>query len=181
MYKLSSVSPQPLPLDFVDIGPQLLHLAKFVNGPGDTPMLTPLSVQQSLNSALEYLKSQSGSQTRATIPEIPDTSEPSVIIKQSTNVVINRVTTLQILQVSCWIHAGISGNLFGRVVPSARVTLSICEYSTASQFYFRVEIHIPSLTAKLQHTRIISYTRPQNLIRKLRVHQGYTASISPAP
>ncbi|KAF8182256.1 hypothetical protein K438DRAFT_2166815 [Mycena galopus ATCC 62051] len=95
---ISSASPRPHPLDFVDIGPQLLRLAKFVNGPGDTPMLTPLSVQQSLNSALEYLESQSGSQRSATVPGIPDTSELSdITVKRSTNIAINRVTTLQIL------------------------------------------------------------------------------------
>jgi hypothetical protein len=84
----------PSPPHLVDIRPQLLRLATFVNG--TTLLHAPLPVQRSLDSALQFLESLPDSEPRPTLHGTPAT-DPLSQVKRSTSVAINRVTTLEIL------------------------------------------------------------------------------------
>jgi hypothetical protein len=84
----------PSPHNLVDIRPQLLRLATFMNG--TTSFHAPPPVQRGLDSALQYLESLPGPEIQATLPRNPAT-DPSPPLKRSTNVAINRITTLEIL------------------------------------------------------------------------------------
>jgi hypothetical protein len=83
-------------LNGVDIRPQLLHLAKFLNT--SAALHAPRSVQQNLESVLKYLESCPNTHVQeAIVPVIPDTSESTSPIKRRTHVAINRITTLECL------------------------------------------------------------------------------------
>ncbi|KAJ7019408.1 hypothetical protein C8F04DRAFT_335710 [Mycena alexandri] len=81
-----------------DIRPQILRLTAFLNG-GGTIEATPL-IQQNLSSALAYLEE---TQQDLTSPEtsVPPVAIPPALqcleVKWSTNIKINRITTLEVL------------------------------------------------------------------------------------
>lgn len=81
----------------LDIRPQLSRLSAFLSG--NDPINAPSSIQENLHSVLEYLEARQGlpsSRALITIPPTPHTPD-SMLVKQLTNVKINRITTLQVL------------------------------------------------------------------------------------
>jgi hypothetical protein len=81
----------------LDIRPQLSRLSAFLNG--NEPINAPPFIQENLHSVLEYLEAREdlpSSRALITIPPVPHTPD-SMLVKRSTNVKINRITTLQVL------------------------------------------------------------------------------------
>lgn len=93
-----SQSSRPTVSGLFNVRPQLLRLANLLDG-ATSALDAPSWVQQHLDSALAYLdRSELANSTSATShPDIPDTSDVSLPFKQSTNVAINRITTLEVL------------------------------------------------------------------------------------
>lgn len=95
--------PTPLPsrdhsVLLTDIRPQLLELSAFLSG--NDSIEAPPFIQQNLDSVLEYLETRRASPSPTTpviIPHIPHTSDSITAVKRSTNVKINRITTLEVL------------------------------------------------------------------------------------
>ncbi|KAJ6467649.1 hypothetical protein C8R47DRAFT_1303282 [Mycena vitilis] len=87
---------QPPSNDLVDIRPQLSRLTGFP----DSKALVPRSIQENLDTVLQYLESKQ-ELGRATIPsissQISTASDSTIPPKRTTNVAINRITTLEVL------------------------------------------------------------------------------------
>ncbi|KAJ6506213.1 hypothetical protein C8R47DRAFT_1241345 [Mycena vitilis] len=86
------------PHDLVDIRPQLERLARVSHG--KTLDRIPRAVQENLETALGYLESHHdglSSSSFRPFPPVTSTFNSATAVKQSTNVAINRVTTVQVL------------------------------------------------------------------------------------